>query len=55
MAAYASSKALAVMFTKCLGLELAEYNIRAILYLPDQRKQTCSGHYGPMKMERSKS
>lgn len=28
MAAYASSKAASVMFTKCLGLELAKYNIR---------------------------
>ncbi|WP_249671304.1 SDR family NAD(P)-dependent oxidoreductase, partial [Bacillus thuringiensis] len=28
MAAYAASKAAALMFTKCLGLELAEYNIR---------------------------
>lgn len=28
MAAYASSKAAAIMFTKCLGLELARYNIR---------------------------
>jgi 2,3-dihydro-2,3-dihydroxybenzoate dehydrogenase len=28
MAAYAASKAAAAMFTKCLGLELARYNIR---------------------------
>lgn len=34
MAAYASSKAAAVMFTKCLGLELAEYNIRCNIVSP---------------------
>ncbi|KXZ17774.1 2,3-dihydro-2,3-dihydroxybenzoate dehydrogenase [Bacillus nakamurai] len=34
MAAYAASKAAAVMFTKCLGLELAEYNIRCNIVSP---------------------
>ncbi|MGG0051671.1 2,3-dihydro-2,3-dihydroxybenzoate dehydrogenase [Bacillus atrophaeus] len=34
MAAYASSKAAAAMFTKCLGLELAEYNIRCNVVSP---------------------
>ncbi|AHD05396.1 2,3-dihydro-2,3-dihydroxybenzoate dehydrogenase [Paenibacillus larvae] len=34
MAAYASSKAAATMFTKCLGLELAEYGIRCNLVSP---------------------
>ncbi|MDQ0418066.1 2,3-dihydro-2,3-dihydroxybenzoate dehydrogenase [Croceifilum oryzae] len=32
--AYASSKAAAVMFTKCLGLELAQYNIRCNIVSP---------------------
>lgn len=34
MAAYAASKAAALMFTKCLGLELAEYNIRCNIVSP---------------------
>ncbi|MFT0801633.1 2,3-dihydro-2,3-dihydroxybenzoate dehydrogenase [Bacillus swezeyi] len=34
MAAYAASKASALMFTKCLGLELAEYNIRCNIVSP---------------------
>ncbi|TYR81426.1 2,3-dihydro-2,3-dihydroxybenzoate dehydrogenase [Priestia megaterium] len=34
MAAYAASKASAVMFTKCLGLELAQYNIRCNVVSP---------------------
>lgn len=34
MAAYAASKAAATMFTKCLGLELAQYNIRCNLVSP---------------------
>jgi 2,3-dihydro-2,3-dihydroxybenzoate dehydrogenase len=34
MAAYAASKAAATMFTKCLGLELAQYNIRCNIVLP---------------------
>ncbi|WP_414847759.1 2,3-dihydro-2,3-dihydroxybenzoate dehydrogenase [Bacillus sp. IT-13CA1] len=34
MAAYAASKAAALMFTKCLGLELAEYNIRCNIISP---------------------
>ncbi|WP_144502481.1 2,3-dihydro-2,3-dihydroxybenzoate dehydrogenase [Bacillus thuringiensis] len=34
MAAYAASKAAATMFTKCLGLELAEYNIRCNVVSP---------------------
>ena len=34
MAAYASSKAASTMFTKCLGLELAKYNIRCNIVSP---------------------
>lgn len=34
MAAYAASKAAATMFTKCLGLELATYNIRCNIVSP---------------------
>ncbi|CUH95311.1 2,3-dihydro-2,3-dihydroxybenzoate dehydrogenase [Propionispora sp. 2/2-37] len=34
MAAYASSKAAAAMFTKCLGLELARHNIRCNIVSP---------------------
>lgn len=34
MAAYAASKAATVMFTKCLGLELAQYNIRCNIVSP---------------------
>ncbi|KEK23985.1 2,3-dihydro-2,3-dihydroxybenzoate dehydrogenase [Bacillus gaemokensis] len=34
MAAYVASKAAATMFTKCLGLELAEYGIRCNLVSP---------------------
>lgn len=34
MAAYAASKAASVMFTKCLGLELAEHNIRCNIVSP---------------------
>ncbi|KFN02589.1 2,3-dihydro-2,3-dihydroxybenzoate dehydrogenase [Bacillus clarus] len=34
MAAYAASKAATTMFMKCLGLELAEYNIRCNLVSP---------------------
>lgn len=34
MAAYAASKAAAVMFTKCLGLELAQQNIRCNIVSP---------------------
>jgi 2,3-dihydro-2,3-dihydroxybenzoate dehydrogenase len=34
MAAYAASKAAAVMFTKCLGLELAEHGIRCNIVAP---------------------
>ncbi|SDZ41059.1 2,3-dihydro-2,3-dihydroxybenzoate dehydrogenase [Evansella caseinilytica] len=34
MSAYAASKAAATMFTKCLGLELAEYNIRCNIVSP---------------------
>ncbi|MGE7924249.1 2,3-dihydro-2,3-dihydroxybenzoate dehydrogenase [Viridibacillus arvi] len=34
LAAYAASKAAAVMFTKCLGLELAKYNIRCNIVSP---------------------
>lgn len=34
MAAYASSKAASTMFTKCLGLELAQYNIRCNIVSP---------------------
>ncbi|ASB87042.1 2,3-dihydro-2,3-dihydroxybenzoate dehydrogenase [Bacillus sonorensis] len=34
MAAYAASKAAALMFTKCLGLELAQYNIRCNIVSP---------------------
>ncbi len=34
MAAYAASKAAAAMFTKCLGLELAQYNIRCNIVSP---------------------
>lgn len=34
MGAYAASKAAAVMFTKCLGLELAEYGIRCNVVSP---------------------
>ena len=34
MAAYAASKAATSMFTKCLGLELAEYNIRCNVVAP---------------------
>ncbi|MDQ0774364.1 2,3-dihydro-2,3-dihydroxybenzoate dehydrogenase [Streptomyces aurantiacus] len=34
MAAYAASKAAATMFTKCLGLEVAEYGIRCNLVAP---------------------
>jgi 2,3-dihydro-2,3-dihydroxybenzoate dehydrogenase len=34
MAAYAASKAAATMFTKCLGLELAQYGIRCNLVAP---------------------
>ncbi len=34
MSAYAASKAAATMFTKCLGLELAQYNIRCNLVSP---------------------
>ncbi|EIE99259.1 2,3-dihydro-2,3-dihydroxybenzoate dehydrogenase [Saccharomonospora glauca] len=34
MAAYAASKAAATMFTKCLGLELAEYGIRCNIVAP---------------------
>ncbi|MEK5077887.1 2,3-dihydro-2,3-dihydroxybenzoate dehydrogenase [Solibacillus sp. FSL W7-1436] len=34
MAAYAASKAATVMFTKCLGLELAEHNIRCNIVSP---------------------
>ncbi|UOQ48671.1 2,3-dihydro-2,3-dihydroxybenzoate dehydrogenase [Gracilibacillus caseinilyticus] len=34
MAAYAASKAAATMYTKCLGLELASYNIRCNVVSP---------------------
>ena len=34
MAAYAASKAAVTMFTKCLGLELAQYNIRCNIVSP---------------------
>ncbi|MGW7230436.1 2,3-dihydro-2,3-dihydroxybenzoate dehydrogenase [Streptomyces cyaneofuscatus] len=34
MAAYAASKAAATAFTKCLGLEVAQYNIRCNLVAP---------------------
>lgn len=34
MAAYAASKAAAVMFTKCLGLELAAHHIRCNIVSP---------------------
>ncbi|MFJ6053578.1 2,3-dihydro-2,3-dihydroxybenzoate dehydrogenase [Streptomyces sp. NPDC092307] len=34
MSAYAASKAAATMFTKCLGLEVARFNIRANLVAP---------------------
>ena len=34
MAAYAASKAASTMFTKCLGLELAQYNIRCNIVSP---------------------
>lgn len=34
MAAYSASKAASVMFTKCLGLELAEHNIRCNIVSP---------------------
>lgn len=34
MAAYAASKAAATMFTRCLGLELAEYGIRCNVVAP---------------------
>ncbi|GFN29836.1 2,3-dihydro-2,3-dihydroxybenzoate dehydrogenase [Paenibacillus xylaniclasticus] len=34
MAAYAASKAASAMFTKCLGLELAEHNIRCNIVSP---------------------
>lgn len=34
MAAYAASKAAATMFTKCMGLELAQYNIRCNIVSP---------------------
>ncbi|MGV3708604.1 MAG: 2,3-dihydro-2,3-dihydroxybenzoate dehydrogenase [Gemmatimonas sp.] len=34
MAAYAASKAAATMFTRCLGLELAAYNIRCNIVAP---------------------
>jgi 2,3-dihydro-2,3-dihydroxybenzoate dehydrogenase len=34
MAAYAASKAASTMFTKCLGLELAQYNIRCNVVSP---------------------
>ncbi|MFO6496995.1 2,3-dihydro-2,3-dihydroxybenzoate dehydrogenase [Bacillus sp. z60-11] len=34
MSAYAASKAAALMFTKCLALELAEYNIRCNIVSP---------------------
>ena len=34
MAAYSASKAAATMFTKCLGLELAEYGIRCNVVAP---------------------
>lgn len=34
MAAYVASKAAATMFTKCLGLELAQYNIRCNIVSP---------------------
>ncbi|PJN89528.1 2,3-dihydro-2,3-dihydroxybenzoate dehydrogenase [Bacillus sp. mrc49] len=34
LGAYAASKAAAVMFTKCLGLELAQYNIRCNIVSP---------------------
>ena len=34
MAAYAASKAAATMFTKCLGLELAQYGIRCNVVAP---------------------
>ncbi len=34
MAAYAASKAAAAMFTKCLGLELAQHNIRCNIVSP---------------------
>ncbi|RKR90386.1 2,3-dihydro-2,3-dihydroxybenzoate dehydrogenase [Micromonospora pisi] len=34
MSAYASSKAASTMFTKCLGLELAEYNVRCNVVAP---------------------
>lgn len=34
MAAYCSSKAASLMFTKCLGLEMAKYNIRCNIVSP---------------------
>jgi len=34
MAAYAASKAASTMFTKCLGLEMAQYNIRCNIVSP---------------------
>ncbi len=51
MAAYAASKAAAVMFTKCLGLELAAIISAATSYLRVQRKPTCSGRCGRTRTE----
>ena len=39
MAAYAASKAATTMFMKCLGLELAAYNIRCNLVSPETEMQ----------------
>ena len=51
MAAYAASKAATTMFMKCLGLELAAYNIRCNLVSPVLLKLKCKGYYGLMRME----
>ena len=55
LAAYAASKAASVMFTKCLGLELAEHNIRCNIVSPgstdtDMQRSLWSDDHGAEMM-----
>ncbi|ABS22054.1 2,3-dihydro-2,3-dihydroxybenzoate dehydrogenase [Bacillus cytotoxicus] len=55
MAAYAASKAAVTMFTKCLGLELAEYNIRCNVVSPgstetEMQRQLWTDKNGPERI-----
>ncbi|MEI4803906.1 2,3-dihydro-2,3-dihydroxybenzoate dehydrogenase [Bacillus sp. NPDC077411] len=55
MSAYAASKAAATMFTKCLGLEMAKYNVRCNLVSPgstdtEMQRQLWTDENGVKKM-----